>query len=149
MNSPLRGVTRRVIGNLSAQVGCDRAHVITSPIAGRTDGRAVTPGGRETLGEPTGADYSRDMADEDLEKLSSKELHDRAVRTAVRRGDVKFLWNLLKAIPAAEAEAGRLGESEADIKYVVPMLDDYLHAGDGDLAEVLRPTYLDYLGKHS
>ncbi|MFF0545502.1 hypothetical protein ACWEVD_31125 [Nocardia thailandica] len=89
------------------------------------------------------------MADEDLDKLSTKELHDRAVRTAVRRGDVKFLWNLLKAIPAAEAEVGRVGESEADIKYVVPMLDDYFHAGDGELAEVLRPTYLDYLGKHA
>ncbi|MFD6394316.1 hypothetical protein ACWF9G_23570 [Nocardia sp. NPDC055029] len=86
--------------------------------------------------------------DEDLEKLSSKELHDRAVRTAVRRGDVKFLWRLLKSIPAAQAEAGDLGESEADIKYVLPMIDDYMHAGDGKLADVLRPTYLDYLNKH-
>ncbi|MFD4432672.1 hypothetical protein [Nocardia sp. NPDC058497] len=86
--------------------------------------------------------------DEDLEKLSSKELHDRAVRTAVRRGDVKFLWRLLKSIPAAQAEAGELGESEADIKYVLPMIDDYMHAGDGKLADVLRPTYLDYLNKH-
>ncbi|MET9213405.1 MULTISPECIES: hypothetical protein [unclassified Nocardia] len=86
--------------------------------------------------------------DQDLEKLSSKELHDRAVKTAVRRGDVKFLWNLLKSIPAAQAEAGELGESEADIKYVLPMIDDYIHAGDGKLADVLRPTYLDYLSKH-
>ncbi|GAD82711.1 hypothetical protein [Nocardia asteroides] len=86
--------------------------------------------------------------DEDLAKLSSKELHDRAVKTAVRRGDVKFLWDLLKAIPAAQAEAGDIGESEADIKYVLPMIDDYFHAGDGKLADVLRPTYLDYLSKH-
>ncbi|MGS2806403.1 hypothetical protein [Nocardia sp. MW-W600-9] len=86
--------------------------------------------------------------DQDLEKLSSKELHDRAVKTAVRRGDVKFLWNLLKSIPAAQAEAGDLGESAADIKYVLPMIDDYIHAGDGKLADVLRPTYLDYLSKH-
>ncbi|KAF0848583.1 hypothetical protein FNL39_1018 [Nocardia caishijiensis] len=93
--------------------------------------------------------YSRGMADDqDLEKLSSKELHDRAVKTAVRRGDVKFLWDLLKAIPAAQAEAGDVGESEADIKYVLPMLDDYIHAGDGKIAEVLRPTYLDYLREH-
>ncbi|TCJ99867.1 hypothetical protein [Nocardia alba] len=83
--------------------------------------------------------------DQDLEKLSSKELHDRAVKTAVRHGDVKFLWELLKSIPAAQAEAGDLGESSADIKYVVPMLDDYFHAGDGKLADVLRPTYLQYL----
>ncbi|WP_282777716.1 hypothetical protein [Nocardia sp. CC201C] len=87
--------------------------------------------------------------DQDLEKLSSKELHDRAVKLAVRHGDVKFLWELLKSIPAAEAAAGNIGESEADIKYVLPVLDDYVHAGEGDIAEVLRPMYLDYLVKHS
>lgn len=90
------------------------------------------------------------MADaQDLEKLSSKELHDRAVKSAVRHGDVKFLWELLKSIPAAEAAAGNLGESELDVKYVLPMLDDYVHAGEGDIAEVLRPMYIDYLVKRS
>ncbi|MBF6210777.1 hypothetical protein IU433_09660 [Nocardia puris] len=86
---------------------------------------------------------------EELEKLSSKELHDRAVRLAVRRGDVKYLWKLLTRIPAAEAAAGNLGESEAEIKYVLPLIDDYIHAGDGALAEQLRPYYLDYLVEHS
>lgn len=86
---------------------------------------------------------------DELAKLSSKELHDRAVKLAVRHGDVKFLWELLKSIPAAEAAAGNLGESEADIKYVLPMIDDYIHAGEGDIAEVLRPYYLDYLTKHA
>ncbi|BDT88981.1 hypothetical protein GV791_19755 [Nocardia cyriacigeorgica] len=86
---------------------------------------------------------------DDLQQLSSKELHDRAVRLAVRRGDIKFLWNLLTRIPAAEATAGKVGESEADIKWVLPLIDDYVHAGDGDLAEALRPFYLDYLVKHS
>ncbi|WP_040782482.1 hypothetical protein [Nocardia pneumoniae] len=86
---------------------------------------------------------------EDLEKLSSKELHDRAMKLAVRRGDVKFLWRLLTSIPAAEAAAGNVGESEADIKYVLPMIDDYIHAGDSAVAEVLRPVYLEYLTKHS
>ncbi|QLY32717.1 hypothetical protein [Nocardia huaxiensis] len=86
---------------------------------------------------------------QDLESLSTKELHDRAVKLAVRHGDVKFLWNLLESIPAASAAAGDLGESEADIKYVLPMLDDYVHAGEGEIGEVLRPLYLDYLAKHS
>ncbi|MET7773495.1 hypothetical protein [Nocardia sp. NPDC005366] len=90
------------------------------------------------------------MADKkDLEKLSSKELHDRAVKLAVRHGDVKFLWQLLTSIPAAEAAAGNTGESEADIKWVLPMIDDYFHAGDGDIAEVLRPFYLEYLSERS
>lgn len=41
----------------------------------------------------------------DLESLPTKELHDRAVKLAARRGDIKFLWELLKSIPAAEAAA--------------------------------------------
>ncbi|MFI5719810.1 hypothetical protein [Nocardia sp. NPDC051750] len=86
---------------------------------------------------------------EEFDSLSSKELHDRAVKLAVRHGDIRFLWQLLTRIPAAEATAGRAGESEADIKWVVPMLDDYIHAGDGDLAEALRGFYLDYLREHS
>ncbi|NKY48944.1 hypothetical protein [Nocardia vermiculata] len=81
----------------------------------------------------------------ELEKLSSKELHDRAVGYAVRHGDVKFLWRLLEQIPAAQAAAGEVGESEAEIKYVVPLLDDYVHAGEGKIADVLRPMYIDYL----
>ncbi|MFF2556018.1 hypothetical protein ACFVUS_33755 [Nocardia sp. NPDC058058] len=90
------------------------------------------------------------MADtQELEALSTKDLHDRAVKLAVRHGDVKFLWELLKSIPAAEAAAGDLGESEADIKYVLPMLDDYVHAGEGEIGEVLRPMYIDYLSKRS
>ncbi|MDR7169543.1 hypothetical protein J2W56_003287 [Nocardia kruczakiae] len=81
----------------------------------------------------------------ELEKLSSKELHDRAVKYAVRHGDVKFLWRLLEQIPAAEAATGNIGESEADIKYVLPMLDDYVHSGEGKIAEALRPLYIEYL----
>ncbi|OXR42294.1 hypothetical protein B7C42_05493 [Nocardia cerradoensis] len=81
----------------------------------------------------------------ELEKLSSKELHDRAVKHAVRHGDVKFLWRLLEQIPAAEAATGNIGGSEADIKYVLPMLDDYVHSGEGKIAEALRPLYIEYL----
>ncbi|MFF0491536.1 hypothetical protein ACWDSJ_19905 [Nocardia sp. NPDC003482] len=90
------------------------------------------------------------MADVDqLEQLSSKELHDRAVEHAVKHGDVKFLWQLLKQIPAAEAAAGQVGESEADIKYVLPLLDDYVHAGEGEVGEALRPLYIGYLAEHT
>lgn len=84
---------------------------------------------------------------EELEQLSSKELHERAVKHAVRHGDLKFLWRLAQRIPAAEVQAGNLGESEADIKNIVLLLDDYIHAGDGKLAEALRPFYIEYLAK--
>jgi hypothetical protein len=87
---------------------------------------------------------------EELERLSSKELHDRAIRVAERRLDVGFLWQLIKAIPVAEAAAGDLRESEADVAVgdLVPLIHDFIHSDEGKLADALRPMYLDYLEKH-
>ncbi|MFE3002445.1 hypothetical protein ACFXG4_46685 [Nocardia sp. NPDC059246] len=85
----------------------------------------------------------------DLATLPTKELHDRAVKLAARRGDIKFLWQLLKAIPGAEVAAGNQGEGEVDIWNTVALLDDYFHAGEGRVGEALRPIYLDYLSKHA
>jgi len=84
----------------------------------------------------------------DLEALSSRELHDMAVHRAVRHGDVKFLWELLRAIPAAEASEGEIRESEADATKVAPLIADALGAGEGEIADALRPLYIDYLTKH-
>ena len=89
-------------------------------------------------------------AREELEKLSSKELHDRAASLAEHRLDVAFLWKLLKSIPVAQAAAGHLEEAEADVAVadLVPLLHDFTHAGEGDLADALRPMYIDYLSEH-
>jgi hypothetical protein len=84
----------------------------------------------------------------DLEALSSRELHDMAVRRAVRHGDVKFLWELLRSIPVAEASEGEIQESEADATKVAPLIADALGAGEGEIADDLRPLYIDYLTKH-
>ena len=40
---------------------------------------------------------------DELDSLSSRELHDRAVHRALRHLDAGFLWELLRAIPAVEA----------------------------------------------
>jgi hypothetical protein len=87
--------------------------------------------------------------DTDLETLSSRELHDLAVRRAVHHADVGFLWQLLRAIPAAEAIEGEQRESEADAVKVSALLSDAIGSGDGGLADALRPLYIDYLVKHS
>ena len=84
----------------------------------------------------------------ELESLSSRELHDRAVRRAVHHADVRFLWQLLRAIPAAEAIEGDARESEADAVKVSALLADAIGSGDSGLADALRPLYLDYLSKH-
>jgi hypothetical protein len=84
----------------------------------------------------------------DLEALSSHELHDMAVRRAVHHADVGFLWELLRSIPAAEAAEGDVHESEADATKVSALLADALESGKGEIADALRPLYIDYLTKH-
>jgi hypothetical protein len=85
---------------------------------------------------------------EELERLSSKELHDRAIGLAQHRMDVGFFWRLLKAIPAAEAGAGDVEGADANVINPLDMLNDWTEAGEGELADALRPLYLDYLAEH-
>jgi hypothetical protein len=84
----------------------------------------------------------------DLESLSSRELHDRAIRQALHRADAGFLWRLLRAIPAAEAVEGDTRESEADAVKVSALIADAFGSGEGEIADALRPLYIDYLTKH-
>ena len=85
---------------------------------------------------------------EELEALSSKELHDRATALAKHRLDVAFLWDLLRMIPEARAAAGDDARSETDILRPLALLNDLFDADEGRLAEALRPFYLDYLEEH-
>ena len=85
---------------------------------------------------------------EDLERLSARELHDRATRLAWRRLDVSFLWHLLSTIPEARAAAGDQDKSEIDILRPLALLNDLVDADRGDLAVALRPLYVDYLAEH-
>lgn len=71
-----------------------------------------------------------------------------AVRRALHHADAKFLWELLRAIPAAEASEGETGESEADATKVSALIADAIGSGEGEIADALRPLYIDYLTKH-
>jgi hypothetical protein len=84
----------------------------------------------------------------DLEALSSRELHDLAMRRALHHADVKFLWDLLREIPAAEEVAGNPAEAGADLTKVTELVSDAIDSGEGEIAEALRPLYIDYLTKH-
>jgi len=85
------------------------------------------------------------VTEEDLDALSSKELHDRAIQKAQDRRDIKFLWGLLREIPAAEAVTGNTDAEKADLLHIAGLLHDFTHSGEGELADALRPIYLDYL----
>ena len=88
------------------------------------------------------------MTDDGLEQLSSKELHDRAVKRAKHHLDVKFFWELMRTLPAAEAAAGRVDEAENDVFHLSAHVDDLTDAGEGETADMLRPFYIEYLRKH-
>ena len=90
------------------------------------------------------------MADDDdpLERLSSKELHDLAVHHALRHLNVGFFIKLMQALPVAEAAAGEIDEATADALTLRAHLDDVTDSGKGEVAELLRPFYLDYLREH-
>jgi hypothetical protein len=81
----------------------------------------------------------------DLDQLSSRELHDLAVRHARRHVDIRFFWHLMEVLPAAQAAAGDLREAEADVAQMSAHLNDITDAGRGEVAEALRPFYIDYL----
>jgi hypothetical protein len=83
-----------------------------------------------------------------LDDLSSEELHDLAVRRARRHLDVRFFWRLMERLPAAEAAAGELDEVEADMQRISAHIDDVTDSGRGEVAELLRPFYLEYLKSH-
>jgi hypothetical protein len=85
----------------------------------------------------------------ELEAKSSKELHDMAVHRAVQHMDARFLWQLLKAVPVAEASVGHTDEAESDVLSLQNQLTDAFSAGDeSEVADALRPMYLDYLERH-
>ncbi len=86
------------------------------------------------------------MSDADnLDQLSSRELHDLAVHRALRHVDVKFLWDLLRELPAGEAAAGHPDQATADSLHLSRLISDAIDSGEGDVAQAMRPFYLDYL----
>ena len=85
---------------------------------------------------------------EELDELNSKELHDRAVDRAQRHLDVAFFYRLLRAIPAAEAATGDVDDSEADVFHLTSLVGGFFDADEGELADALRPFYIDYLMAH-
>lgn len=70
------------------------------------------------------------------------------MRYALRHLDVGFFWRLLEYLPAAEAAAGEIEHAEADAMTLRARLDDLTDAGKGEVAENLRPYYLEYLRQH-
>ena len=85
---------------------------------------------------------------EELDKLSTKELHERAFSLARHRLDVRFFWNLLEAAPAAEAAAGHGDEANEDVLRLAERVADVVNPDTAEEADAFRPIYIDYLMEH-
>jgi len=85
---------------------------------------------------------------DELDALSTRELHDRSIAVAKRRMDVGFLWRLIEALPVAEAVVGDEQRSKVDVVRPLALINDLFDAGEGDLGQALRPLYVDYLEEH-
>lgn len=86
---------------------------------------------------------------EELDALSSQELHARAAERARKHLDVSYYWELMKVLPAAEAAIGNEDQSTADIFKIGSLMRDFFEAeGGDDHIDALRPFFIDYLLKH-
>jgi hypothetical protein len=85
---------------------------------------------------------------EELDALSSRELHDRAVARAKRHLDVKFFWRLMSEMPAAAAADGDPDIAEDEVAHWSRQVMDTVSEDERKL-EAQRPIYLDYLLRHS
>jgi hypothetical protein len=83
-----------------------------------------------------------------LDELSSAQLHDLAVHYALRHLDLGFFVRLMRTLPVAEAAAGQVDEAEADVLTLRAHIDDVTDSGRGEVAELMRPIYLEYLREH-
>ncbi len=87
------------------------------------------------------------ITNDDLETLSSRQLHDRALDLAKAQDDVDWLWHLLGSIPATEGRLGDLDESGLDIAGLVSAINGYMRA-DRSAEAALRPQYIEYILEH-
>jgi hypothetical protein len=83
----------------------------------------------------------------ELEDLSVHELHDLALDRATELADLRFLWDLLRAMPAMDAGSRREQQDLVKVEMIVlaDRIHDALGTGDGENAAALRPLYIGYL----
>ena len=88
------------------------------------------------------------MADDGLDALPSEQLHDLALRRARRHLDARFFYDMIKLLPVAEAGAGEYEKSEDDVLRLSAHFNDVSDSGKGEVGDLMRPFYLEYLREH-
>ena len=85
---------------------------------------------------------------EELDRLSTEELRQRAFDLAEHRRDIGFFWDLIKHLPPSEdiasedASAGNITGGLAD---AVEIVRELMGRGLGDTEPLVRARFIDYL----
>jgi hypothetical protein len=85
---------------------------------------------------------------EELDRLTTKELRDRAFKVARHHLDLGFFWKLLEYAPVAEAIGGHTRHAQADVLSLSATVEDAISSGEDDVEDALRPVYIEYLQQH-
>lgn len=87
---------------------------------------------------------------EELDRLSTEDLRQRAFDLAEHRHDVGFFWDLIKHLPPAEdiasedASAGNITGGLAD---AVEIVRELMGRGLGETEPLVRARFIDYIRK--
>ena len=85
---------------------------------------------------------------DNLDALSSRQLHDLAVHRALRHLDVPSCGSCCARSRPARRPPVILTPRGWDAIKLSSLISDAFESGEGDVADSLRPLYLDYLTKH-
>ncbi len=85
---------------------------------------------------------------DELDQLTTEELHHRAVRRARHHLDAGFFLHSLERTPRGRPH-GAVFRGDRDVMHLSGQLEDEMRGDGGGLLETLRPFYLDYLERHA
>lgn len=87
---------------------------------------------------------------EELDRLSTDELRQRAFDRAEHHRDMGFFWDLIKHLPSSDdiaTEDASSGNITGGIADAVAMVRELMGRGLGDTEPLIRARFIDYLRK--
>jgi hypothetical protein len=87
---------------------------------------------------------------EELDRLPTEKLRQRAFERAEHHHDVGFFWDLIKHLPSADdiaTEDASSGHITGGITEVIDVVRELMGRGLGDAEPLVRARFIDYLRK--
>jgi hypothetical protein len=87
---------------------------------------------------------------EELDRLSTEELRQRAFDRAEHHRDIGFFWDLIRHLPSSDdiaTEDASSGNITGGVADAVEMVRELMGRGLGDAEPLIRARFIDYLRK--